>query len=434
MKFSMEKFIRTLKDGSVYIFAFFIILMFVMTIYQSKLIYDFNKQYESIESEDNREKETDIKKDKNIKYVDILAVGDVMVHTPQLAAQRTAEGYDFTNNFTYVKDIISDSDISIANLETTLAGPDYKYDGYPRFNTPDVLVDALKEAGFNVINFCNNHILDMGKDALKRTISVLKEKELPYIGVRESTEDRRYIVLEKNDIKVGICGYTYQIPTGSRPTLNGNPIPEDMIELINTFNYYDLDNDLAKIGTVIDEMRIESDMIVFVIHWGNEYETVSNDYQKRIATYLSEKGVNVIFGSHPHVLQPFDTIGSTNVFYSMGNFISNQRYEAMDRRDTEDGIILKVRYKKDFDNKIISYEKTDYISTWVNKYYDDTLKKNVYEILPLNIMAQDKETKVIIDEMITTFKNEDRAQMSYTSTSNIIANSNIKNLNEIKIK
>ncbi len=326
--------------------------------------------------------------------VDILAVGDIMVHGPQLKAQYNRENgeYDFSNNFKYIMDYIKKADIAICNLETTLAGKEKKFSSYPKFNSPDGIVRALKNSGFDIAVTANNHTMDMGELGVKRTMSVLDEIGLDYLGTQKSDEEDNYIIKNINNMKLGIIAYTYEI----RNTLNGLPIPSTLENKINTFNYDDLDNDLEKIQNEIKKMKENgAEIIVFYIHWGNEYKLKPNEYQKKIAEALCEFGVDIILGSHPHVIQPLDIITSskgttTLVSYSLGNFLSNQRNELMNNRYTEDGIMLNIKITKNLKESTVKISEIDYIPTWVYKYWDQDKNKNVYEILPLNELDTNK--------------------------------------------
>ncbi len=403
------------------------VMVFSFSIYAYKFIYlesDFIKHRNTRELVLRKEVHGE-EKDK-LENIRILAVGDIMVHTPQLAAQKTASGYDFTNNFTHVKEYIENADIKIANLETTLAGPGRKYDGYPMFNSPDELVDALKYAGFNVLSIVNNHTLDTKSAGFLRTMSVLKEKGVPFIGARQTVEEKRYTILDVKGIKVGLIAYTYEIPVNGLVSLNGNIMQEDVKELINYFDYYDLPTYFEKMGEEIDNMRNDgAEIIVFFLHFGNEYELNPNTYQREIAEFLASKEVQIVFGSHPHIMQPFDTLGDTVVFYSLGNFLSNQRYEAMERRDTEDGIIAEISYEKNFTKNTLSYKASSLIPTWVNKYRSGG--KYVYEIIPLLT-----DENGILKEELDFKDNKMRAEGSLKATASLIRRSNVKNVNLVK--
>lgn len=171
-----------------------------------------------------------------------LAVGDVMMHDGQIWAgyDNTTDTFDYSEFFHIVKDEITAADIAMANLETTLAGKEQKYTGYPMFNSPDELADALKDAGFDIIVTSNNHSLDRGAKGALRTIQVLKERGLVPLGTYESEEERETILIkEANGITFAFLSYTYGT--------NGIPIPKDKPYLVNLMDEEVILEDLKKL-------------------------------------------------------------------------------------------------------------------------------------------------------------------------------------------
>lgn len=391
----MKRFLSLFKDYKIMICVYIISLCILCCVcinlqaINNKKVHAFNYKEEPIKQEIPMIK---IEEPVIKKQIVISAVGDIMVHGPQLKAQYNKEKniYDFNNNFSHIKKYFEDSDLNILNFETTLAGSEEKYSSFPKFNSPDELVDSLKNVGFNIFCLNNNHSLDKRSKGIFRTLDVMKNKDIISTGIRNEVNDKKYIIYNKNDIKVGLISYTYQI----KDTLNGNPITNDVANLINTFDYYNLDKSFEDMKANIEDIKKENvDLIIFQIHWGNEYMLEPNSYQKKIAKFLSDQGVDIIFGTHPHVVQPFYKLESevsnknTYVFYSLGNFISNQRYEILKQRNSEAGIIVRINIEKKDGN--IVYNEVNYIPTWVNKYSKDN--KSVYEIVPLYNLDENKE-------------------------------------------
>ena len=327
----------------------------------------------------------------NYNEVNIVAVGDIIVHEDQLKAQlnENTGKYNFENNFKYVKSHVKAADIALANLETTLAGEEQKYTGFPLFNSPSSIVDAMKDCGFDVLSTVNNHTIDRGSLGVFSTLKEIEKRDLKSVGTRASLGKKPYIIEEVKGIKIGIISYSYETPRkGNIKTLNALEIPNDVVNLLNTFSYEYIKEDLSKIKAQIDEMKISgAEAIVFIIHWGNEFERKPNVHQESIANELTDYGVDVILGSHPHVIQPIEYITSKKtgkrslVAYSLGNFISNQQYERTNNRYTEDGLIVNVQIRKNKSSKEITVSEVSYIPTWVHRYSENN--KYVYEILPL---------------------------------------------------
>ena len=309
--------------------------------------------------------------DERIETIEIMAVGDLLMHIDIVQAM-----YDWSNdtyNFELIKDYLSKADLTIANLETTLAGEESGYSGYSCFNTPDELADSLKKSGVDIISNMSNHSLDKGEYGFIRTREVLKEKGFDVIGTRDSEKDSRYIIKEVKDIKVGITAYGYTTDAYEEARgLNGIPIPDNLYSLMNTFNPYDLDNDLLEMKKEIDKMKDDGvDVIVFYMHWGEEYQLEPNESQLTIAQFLANEGVDIIFGDHPHTIQPIDILESddgnhsTAVIYSLGNFISSQRTESIGNPYTEDGLMVSVNITKNFKTGEVTVDVPQYIPTWV---------------------------------------------------------------------
>ena len=319
----------------------------------------------------------------------IAAAGDVMVHKPQLSAQydEASETYNFDNNFEYIKKYIENADLALFNLETTFAGG--KYTGYPVFNAPESLAAALKKAGFDVALTANNHIMDKGLSGMKRTLEITREEGIETAGTHLENE-KNYTILDVKNVKIGIVAYLYETPSiNTVPTINGNEISVEAWELLNTFNYNTLDEDLQRVKQSIQNARADgAEIVICYFHWGEEYQRSPNEYQQYMAREAASYGADMIFASHPHVIQGVEMLTDeatgrkVPVFYSMGNFISNQRTETLDNRYTEQGLIAEVRleYMKST-GKILSIQMSA-VPVWVDKYKRSG--KDVYAIVPLD--------------------------------------------------
>ena len=353
--------------------------------------------------------------------INLTAVGDVMAHSPQLKAQYNSQNntYSFDNNFKYIKKYIENSDLSIANLETTLAGESVGYSSYPTFNTPDAIATALKNTGFDIISTINNHTFDKGTQAFDRTLSVLKELELETVGTKSDINNDDYIIKDINGIKLGITSYSYGDIINEDKYLNGIKLSDECKDRANIFSSSNVNDAFNTINNTISKLN-DTDMQVLIIHWGNEYQRVPSEFQSQLAQKLSDAGVDIIIGSHPHVVQPVEMIKSSDgntetlIVYSLGNLISNQRRETLGNSYTEDGLIVSIDINKD------SYDGNAYVSsvkcipTWVNKYSDNN--KFVYEVVPI-------EDKVTLNTMENL--SQSKVKQSYSNTSSLIDTSEI---------
>ena len=328
------------------------------------LLSNFNK---GKSTEDEVIEEPIEEKKDNIKTIEIAAVGDILIHKEILETQYDAESdsYDFKNTLQYVKDYLSNADLAIGNLEGTLAGVEnYGFSGYPSFNAPDELADAIKWAGIDVLNNMNNHSLDRDIRGYYRTRETLENKGFDIIGTRSSEDNNRYTIKDVKGIKVGIISYSYTMTAeGGARGLNGTPISSEIYPLMNTFREDSLDDDLNNMKEQIDMMKADgAEVVIFYMHWGDEYELEPNGTQEKIAKFLANNNVDIVFATHPHSLQPIDIVKSedglheTSVIYSMGNFLSSQRTERIQNPYTEDGVIVFVSISKNEDTNEIKVE------------------------------------------------------------------------------
>lgn len=338
------------------------------------------------------------KKEKVSEEIKIISVGNILFHDTQLIGAKNGSTYDFNPSFQYVKDKIKSADLSIGVLETTFAGG--KYTGYPVFNSPDEALIAVKNSGIGIVNYAHNHILDSGSSGFKRTLDVTSKNGIEYVGVRKDEKAAPYLIKDIKHAKVGIISYVFETTEnkGTR-TINSISIPKDVMNLINTFNYKELDKFYKNIDSNIKEMKSKGvNFIVASLHWGEEYETEPNSYQKNIAKKLNELGVDLLLGEHPHVIQPYEVIKGaerdTLVTYSQGNFLSNQCYERLSNRLTEDGYMLEVTLQKYGER--IKVKNCEIIPTWV---YRETKSNDIYthRIIPVDLALNEKEKYKLTD-------------------------------------
>ena len=329
----------------------------------------------------------------------LLFLGDIMGHGPQIksAWNDSLKKYDYNKVFEPVEDIISSVDFAVANLEVTLAGP--PFDGYPQFSSPDELAEACKNNGIDVLVTANNHSCDRGSMGIIRTNRVLDSLEILHTGTFSNQQNRdslNLLVLEKENIRIGLLNYTY----------GTNGIPFHAPTYVNL-----LDSSLIKKDLKFARTKNLDKLIVFV-HWGAEYQDQPNLYQKNFNQFFKRQGVDIVIGSHPHVVQPMHYIKNNDkeflTVYSLGNFVSNQRDFRKDG-----GVMFRCSIVK---RDKASISDKEYILTWVNKFYKN--KKWHYEVLPCSNKTYGKEY---------FSRNEDYAKMQVYSdhAKNLFADYNI---------
>src|SRR5690606_8790194 len=220
-------------------------------------------------------------------YIDLLFIGDVMQHSPQIrgAYHPAEDNYNYDPCFQYIAPAIRRADIAIANLEVTLAGKPFT--GYPTFSSPDELAAALKNAGVDVLVTANNHSLDRRKKGLERTIDVLDSLQIPHTGTFKDLDERRKsypLILEKKGARLALLNYTYGT--------NGIPVTEP-----NVVNYIDT----AQIkADVLRARELQVDFVIAFYHWGDEYQSLPNTAQKSLVRISKEMGIDMVIGAHPH--------------------------------------------------------------------------------------------------------------------------------------
>jgi hypothetical protein len=305
----------------------------------------------------------------------LIFTGDIMGHDPQIegAYDTTTGKYNYESTFRYIKDYIQIADIAIGNLEVTLAGPPFK--GYPQFSSPDEIAYYAREAGFDILAQANNHALDGNTKGFIRTLDVLDTLKIIHFGTyRDSSERATYypLIIEKFGIRIALLNYTYGT--------NGLEIPLPYI--INRIDTTQIKKDIARANLV------SPDLIIAFMHWGDEYERIENNSQVRLARYLVNQGVDAVIGSHPHVVQSFqyiqqigDTVRNFPVFYSLGNFVSNQRAQYKDG-----GVIAKFYISKT--DTLTTIDSTDYLPYWVWRQ-DNYKGKSTFYALPVSKWEND---------------------------------------------
>lgn len=259
--------------------------------------------------------------------VSLVFAGDAMQHERQLKAAKTSDGFDYSDCFRHVRTYISSADYAVVNLECALGGKPYT--GYPCFSAPDEFADALRNAGFDLFLHANNHCLDRRDKGLVRTLDALDRMGIPHIGTYRNRRERDSgypYVADIKGLKVGFLNYTYGT--------NGIEPGRVCVDYINRW----------QMSSDIRELREkQADLIVACVHWGLEYKLRQNDEQESLAEFLVNEGVDMIIGSHPHVVQPMELRRSGKygkdvlVVYSLGNFISGMR-----TADTRGGAMVRV--------------------------------------------------------------------------------------------
>ncbi len=319
------------------------------------------------------------------KSIKLTLVGDLLFESPFYNAVN--KGYDKNVYFSLVKDYFKEDNLSIGNMEVVIGNENLKVsgDGY-NFCAPEYIGDLVSSLDFEVLGTANNHAYDRGTDGVYSTLDYFRNKsDIVPIGTHKKEDSNSFNILDIEGIKIGITSWTYG--TNQKPQ-------GDNIELINYYkdiNSKEIYKD--KIKEEIKELKEKSDIVLVIIHWGNEFTFKPTQEQKDIALFLSELGVDIILGSHSHSIQPVEFINNkTIVFYSMGNFTSQDDDIARTPKGQETfdnayqfGLLSTLTIDKNKDSISINNIKTNII---VN-YFDKDL--NNFKLIPLDKYTKEYE-------------------------------------------
>jgi poly-gamma-glutamate capsule biosynthesis protein CapA/YwtB (metallophosphatase superfamily) len=349
----------------------------------------------------------------------LIAVGDIMMHLPQTRSgyNPATRTYNFDSFFTEVSPLLSKGDWVIGNLETPLAGADLGYTGFPQFNAPPELADSLKQAGFNILTTTNNHSLDRREKGIIRTLENLRSRGIVPVGTAASPEEAEIITMVRHhDITMAVLAYTYGT--------NGIPVPEGKPYLVSLIDEERMKED-------IDRARnLGADLITIALHFGNEYQPEPTKEQQALVAALFREGADIILGSHPHVLQPYEIVDVTTVegihkkgivIYSMGNFISNQDRFLNRNKPTDVGVIFEVGIRKHFPSLTVELIDIKTTPTYVHKHQVEG--KLQYRILPLESVLTDRNDTLLLPqdyERLETYYHE-----ASTHLESIVAEANV---------
>ena len=325
-------------------------------------------------SEEKSNKKSDNEKEnKNLKKTEITITcwGDYMNHITQIR-QAKATNYDFTDSFAVIKDIVGKSDLSVVNLETTIAKDTSDMSGYPEFATHENVIKAFKDTGFDVISTANNHAYDRRLKGIDRTIEIIEKYGLKRTGTFKENESTNPLIVDVKGIKVGFFSYSQMLNGYEKLMLNSGR--DTAVNLI----------DMDKIKKDVDYLKKNhADVIMCYMHWGEEYSDYPNSYQKNTFKKLADMGVDLVIGSHPHTIQKSEVIENNGkksyCVYSLGNLVSDQRESYGQYYGVEIGVYSDIKIEKIGDKTTVkSFENKPY---YVDKYTDSVTTR--YVVVPV---------------------------------------------------
>ena len=304
----------------------------------------------------------------------LVMVGDALIHNSLYNDAYENKTYNFKKYLTYIKEYVKDFDLAYYNQETILGGTSIGLSSYPSFNSPQELGDAMIDAGFNLVSLATNHTLDRGEKAVKLSRQYWNKQEgVHAVGSYTSQDEKdnlESLILESNGITYAILNYTYGT--------NGIPVPSGKKYLVNlwddTNNYEGYKKQVEK---DINRLRNQVDILMVAMHWGREYTFEPTKLEKKTAKYLASLGVDIIIGTHPHVIQPVEYIDDTLVFYSLGNFISAQTSSSCSNYKCFIGLMSSLKITKTVTDTETTIDITDIKNELIYTYHKNYQDFNV---------------------------------------------------------
>lgn len=326
----------------------------------------------------------------------LTVTGDVLPAKPVLDAAMQEGGiYRFDEMFANLKNEIPASHLSCINLVTNLAGiTGDGYSGLPDYNTPDTIVDALKNTNFDVLLTANSHCYDNGLEGVIRTAQIIREANLTAVGTTDNKEKRNtWRVVTANEISFGLTCYALETEDSypAMPSLNNHLFDKTSIPYVNTYSAEKVPDFLAEAEEQLLQMRqAGAEVTVIFMNWGTDFSMNPNETQRSVAQNLCDLGYDVIIGLQSHVIQPFEMLTSklnashkTFVAYCLGNALSNQRQgyaKPLTTAHTEDGMLLNLTFRKYADGNVYP-EDISVLPYWVNMHSEE--EPAMFTIIPL---------------------------------------------------
>lgn len=325
-------------------------------------------------AEKKKQQEAALEKEQEENIIDFLAVGDNIAHLGIRESGMTESGdWNYDAIYQPVKEDVEAADLALVTQETVFVENREDISGYPSFGTPPEFGEALADTGFDVVAHATNHILDKGTDSIEFTMKWWKENhaDTRILGIHESQADAdNMTVIQCKALKLAMLDYTYG--------LNDIPLAEDKSYMIDVFNQ-------EKARADIKKAREAADVVIVVMHVGDEYVQDVDDQTRQWVSLFLEEDVDIVIGSHPHVIRTMETLTGEDghkmlVYYSLGNFTSTQN-------DLPSllGAMAKITIKKDVKTGAIQIPEHEFIPLLMHYNHDS----RIYGIYKLNEYTQE---------------------------------------------
>lgn len=324
--------------------------------------------------------------------LDLLAVGDNIIHDNILEAGKSEDAWNYDFLYEQITPTIQEADLAIVNQETIFINDHASTAGYPLFGSPIEVGDSLVKAGFDVVQHATNHTYDMGEEGVLDTLNFwgTNYPDITVLGIQKTQEEKDTItVKEVKNFKLAMLNYTQYI--------NFDSLPESRSYLVDTLNE-------EKVAADVALAKESADFIICFLHAGEEDSTTPNEDMEQWISFLAEQGVDLVIGTHPHVLQKYEMVerpdgGQMLVYYSLGNFASTQK--------TINGLLggmADIKLFKDWNTGEVSVQAYDLIPTFMH-YNHDTKDYCVYELSEYTDELASAHS--VLEEISMTFTVED---------------------------
>lgn len=324
----------------------------------------------------------------------IMAHGDLLYHDILYWSAEQADGsYDFTENFTFVKPWLAQADLAIADFEGTIS-PDFPLAGYPLFNAPASVATAIQEAGYDMVDLAHNHILDSQLSGLVSTVQTFEQAGVATVGVYAAgnRQTAPLTIREVNGIRIAILAYSYGFNG-----MEGNLTQEEYVAYLSDLN-------LEQMKAEVERAEQEADVTLVFPQMGVEYQLEPTEEQQHLYHQLVDWGADIVFGGHPHVVQPAEVVEKEGekklIMYSMGNFLSNQRIETMEgvanAQWTERGVLMDVTLEKK--EGVTRIQTAQAHPSWVSRTPKEDGSRYTYQTYILEDFIEGGSQRHLLDE------------------------------------
>lgn len=312
------------------------------------------RQANATHQTETTKKSSNTSKQQKAGVATIMASGDMLYHDVVYGSAFDGQTYDFSNDYEQITPLVSSADLALGDFEGTI-NPNMPLAGYPIFNAPEAVVSSIKNAGYDAIDLAHNHILDTGISGLVYTANAFQKAGVDTFGV--NVPDDKILVKKVNGIRIAILGFSYGF----------NGIEQSISQ--SDYDKYLNDLTMTKVEKKIKAAKKIADLVVVMPQSGVEYNLEATPEQVDTYHKMVDFGADIIFGGHPHVVEPTETIDKDGekkfIIYSMGNLLSNQRYETLENYWTERGVIMEVQVKKENNKTKLTAVKGH--PTWVSR-------------------------------------------------------------------